>query len=62
LDAASGTFVTTSLGMLVQQARGLGMSLIVIGSYKHSRTREISFGGTTRHVIQHAGCAILMAN
>ena len=47
---------------LVRQARELGASLIVMGSYKHSRTREILLGGTTRHVIQHAGCAVLMAN
>ena len=47
---------------LVQQARAWGVSLIVMGSYKHSRTREILLGGTTRHVIQHAGCAVLMAN
>ena len=47
---------------LVRQAREQGVSLIVMGSYKHSRTREILFGGTTRYVIQHAGCAVLMAN
>lgn len=47
---------------LVRQARELGVSLIIMGSYKHSRTREILFGGTTRYVIQHAGCAVLMAN
>ena len=47
---------------LVRQAREQGVSLIVMGSYKHSRTREILFGGTTRYVIQHAGCVVLMAN
>jgi nucleotide-binding universal stress UspA family protein len=47
---------------LVQQAQALGVSLIVMGAYKHSRTREILLGGTTRHVIQHAGCAVLMAD
>lgn len=47
---------------LVQQAWALGASLIVMGAYKHSRTREILLGGTTRHVIQHAGCAVLMAS
>ncbi len=47
---------------LVQQARELGASLIIMGAYKHSRTREILLGGTTRYVIQHAGCAVLMAS
>ena len=47
---------------LVQQAQELGASLIIMGAYKHSRTREILLGGTTRYVIQHAGCAVLMVN
>ena len=47
---------------LVQQARELEASLNVMGAYKHSRAREILLGGTTRYVIQHAGCAVLMVN
>lgn len=47
---------------LVREVRKLGASLIVMGAYKHSRAREILLGGTTRHLIQHAGCAALMVN
>lgn len=47
---------------LVQQARKLEASMIIMGAYKHSRSREILLGGTTRYVIQHAGCAVLMVN
>ncbi len=47
---------------LVQQARELEASLIIMGAYKHNRTREILLGGTTRYVIQHAGCAVLMTH
>ena len=47
---------------LVRQARELEASLIIMGADKHSRAREILLGGMTRHVIQHAGCAVLMVN
>ena len=47
---------------LVRQARELDASLIVMGAYKHSRARQILLGGMTRHVIRHAGCAVLMVN
>ena len=47
---------------LVQQARKLEASLIVMGAYEHSRAQEILLGGTTRYVIQHAGCAVLMVD
>ena len=47
---------------LVQQARELEATLIVMGAYEHSRAQEILLGGTTRYVIQHAGCAVLMVD
>ena len=47
---------------LVQQATELSASLIIMGAYNHSRSREILLGGATRYVIQHAGCAVLMVD
>ena len=47
---------------LVQTAHEIDASLIVMGAYKHSRAQEILLGGTTRHVVEHARCAVLMAH
>lgn len=60
--ARSAPAIRTVRETLVQQARELETSLIVMGACKHSRAREILLGGTTRYVIQHAGCAVLMLN
>ena len=58
----SVTAVLHSAGhMIVKEAESWEASLIVMGAYEHSRGREIVFGGTTRFVIDHAKCPILIA-
>lgn len=47
---------------LVEKAQEVKASLIIMGAYKHSRSREMLLGGTTRYVIHHAGCAVLMVD
>ena len=54
--------VRTVRQTLVQKALELGVSLIVMGAYEHSRAREILLGGTTQYVIQHAHCPVLMTS
>lgn len=36
--------------------------LVVMGAYGHHRIVETLFGGTTAHVLEHAGIAVLMAH
>lgn len=36
--------------------------LLVMGAYTHSRTREMIFGGVTRHVLTHAPLPVLMSH
>jgi nucleotide-binding universal stress UspA family protein len=36
--------------------------MLVMGGYGHSRTREVIFGGFTRHVLTDASLPILMAH
>ena len=47
---------------LVRKSQELGVSLIIMGAYKHSRTHELLLGGTTRYVLKQAGCAVLMVS
>ena len=46
---------------ILKEAESWEASLIIMGAYEHSRGREIMFGGTTRYVIAHAKCPVLMA-
>ena len=39
-----------------------GADLMVMGAYTHSRLREIMLGGVTRHILNGAGLAVLMAH
>ena len=36
--------------------------LVVMGGYGHSRIREMLFGGTTRHILDHTTAAVLLAH
>jgi nucleotide-binding universal stress UspA family protein len=47
---------------LLAEARGIGASLLVMGGYHHSRTREAVFGGTTRQIISHVELPVLLAH
>ncbi len=47
--------------LLSEAARG-GADLMVMGAYTHSRVREMIVGGVTRHVLDSAEIAVLMAH
>jgi nucleotide-binding universal stress UspA family protein len=47
---------------LLAQAREMNASLLVMGGYHHSRTREAVFGGTTRQIISHVELPVLLAH
>lgn len=47
---------------LLAEARNMGASLLVMGGYHHSRTREAVFGGTTRQIISHVELPVLLAH
>ncbi len=47
---------------LLAEARAMGASLLVMGGYHHSRTREAVFGGTTRQIISHVELPVLLAH
>ena len=47
---------------LLAEARATGASLLVMGGYHHSRTREAVFGGTTRQIISHVELPVLLAH
>jgi nucleotide-binding universal stress UspA family protein len=40
----------------------LGVDLLVVGAYGHSRLREFVFGGTTRHVMRHMTTPTLLSH
>lgn len=44
------------------KAAELGVDLLVMGGYGHSRMRELILGGVTRYVLNHAGLPVLMAH
>jgi nucleotide-binding universal stress UspA family protein len=47
---------------LLAAAAAAGADMLVMGGYGHSRTREVIFGGFTRHVLTDAPLPILMAH
>lgn len=47
---------------LLDAARAVDADLLVLGSYGHSRLRELVLGGVTRHVLNHADLPVLMAH
>ena len=47
---------------LLAEAKATGASLLVMGGYHHSRTREAVFGGTTRQIITHVELPVLLAH
>jgi len=55
LDMGVGDF-------LLSRAADLGVDLIVMGAYGHSRVREMVLGGATRHVLQNMTVPVLMSH
>ena len=47
---------------LEEAARASGADLLVMGAYGHSRLREMVFGGATRHAVETATLATLLAH
>lgn len=48
--------------ILLSRAADLGVDLIVMGSYGHSRAREMVLGGATRHVLKQMTVPVLMSH
>lgn len=48
--------------MLLSRASDLGVDLIVMGAYGHSRLRELMLGGVTRDLLQHMTVPVLMSH
>ncbi len=48
--------------VLLDAARDLGATLLVMGGYSHSRLREVVFGGFTQRILNGADLPVLMAH
>jgi nucleotide-binding universal stress UspA family protein len=48
--------------VLLSRAADLGVDLIVMGGYGHSRVRELALGGVTRHLLEHMTVPVLMSH
>lgn len=48
--------------VILSRAREANADMIVMGAYGYSRLREVSFGGTTRHVMQNADVPVLLSH
>jgi nucleotide-binding universal stress UspA family protein len=47
---------------LLEKAQQMGIDLLVMGAYGHSRIREMILGGATRDVLAHSTLPVLMAH
>tara|TARA_R110000824_G_scaffold182661_2_gene363652 strand:- start:3463 stop:4260 length:798 start_codon:yes stop_codon:yes gene_type:complete len=47
---------------LESAARDIEASCIIMGAYGHSRTREMIFGGVTRHMLQNSAIPLLLSH
>lgn len=47
---------------ILSRAADLGVDLLIIGAYGHSRLRELILGGATRHILQHMTVPVLMSH
>jgi len=48
--------------VLLSRAADMGIDLIVMGAYGHSRLRETVLGGATRHILAHMTVPILLSH
>ncbi|HKX11381.1 MAG TPA: universal stress protein [Stellaceae bacterium] len=62
-EAASTVAEDIDVGnALLSRAADLGVDLIVMGCYGHSRMRELILGGATREVLRHMTVPVLMSH
>ena len=47
---------------ILSRAADFGSDLLVMGAYGHSRLRELTLGGATRHILQHMTVPVLMSH
>ncbi len=47
---------------LVDQASSLGVDLVVMGAYGHSRLSELALGGATRTMLEQMKVPVLMSH
>jgi nucleotide-binding universal stress UspA family protein len=47
---------------ILDEAKNIGASLLVMGAYTHSRLREFVLGGVTNHVCANAPLPVLMTH
>jgi len=48
--------------VILSRAADLSADLLVMGGYGHSRLREYTFGGVTRHILDHMTLPVLMSH
>ncbi len=48
--------------MILSRITDLGADMLVMGAYGHSRLREFTFGGVTRHLLQHMTVPVFMSH
>lgn len=53
---------TTTGQAVLATASSLGCDLLIKGAYTQSRLRQMIFGGTTQHILEHAGLPVLLAH
>jgi len=46
--------------VIVSEAEKVGAGLIIMGSYGHSKVRQLVVGSTTTYVINHTSCPVLL--
>ncbi len=65
IEAASHTssaYASHAADALVNECGDLGIDLLVMGAYTHSRLRQLIFGGVTRRMLQAAPFPCLMSH
>jgi nucleotide-binding universal stress UspA family protein len=48
--------------VVLSTAASLGCDLLIKGAYTQSRLRQMIFGGTTQHILEHAALPVLLAH
>lgn len=64
IQAKSEKYMTTIdfADTLLSTAASMGVDLLVMGGYGHSRLRELVLGGVTREILAHMSVPVLMAH
>jgi nucleotide-binding universal stress UspA family protein len=63
IEATASTAVANGISAgdtLLSRAADMGIDLMVMGAYGHSRWRELVLGGVTRHMLEHMTVPVLM--